>query len=162
MFSGLDDELRQRLLNEIDTAFLNNRYPGDHGIGGKDVSVFRGKWQDISLETIIYNRSAISEFSTEGFAYYLPAFLKAIIVHTEAVDTLIYQVIPRLIPPKMPADRYLIKVMEELKPDQKLAIRDFFVAYEQLLPNEIGDYSVVNLHDLERAIKYWTTEAASK
>ncbi|MBI1282355.1 MAG: hypothetical protein GC179_29785 [Anaerolineaceae bacterium] len=144
------EELRQILMNQIDEAFLNNRYPGDDGIGGDEVSKFSGKWQDIPLETIIYNRSVIAEFSTEGFAYYLPAFLKAIITHHQEVDVLADKVLLSLTPPEIPGDRFLIKVIEELDTKQKWAVRDFLAVYEMLFPGSIIS------GDLRRAISYWS------
>jgi hypothetical protein len=157
-----NEQLQQIILTEIDRVFLNNHYPGDHGIGGEEVSTFRGKWQDISLEMIIYNRSSIAEFSTEGFAYYLPAFLKAIITYHDEVDTLVYTVLTRLVPTEVFGGRYLAKVIEELNGIQKLVIRDFLISYKHLFPNDIHDYGPITLYNLERAIIHWTNEAILK
>jgi hypothetical protein len=82
------DELRE----EIHAAFAGRPYPGDEnlalrqpgcpGYEGDDVArFFRGKdWREITLESILngsgLDRNAFMFFMTsEGFVYYLPAFL---------------------------------------------------------------------------------------
>lgn len=62
---------------------------------------FGGKrWQEISLDTMFEWRMGIHSMTAKGFRYYLPAFMRAIMLHSEkTVDLLPDTVVTRLEPP---------------------------------------------------------------
>lgn len=92
----------ENLQQEIDVAFAWRPYPGDDNLGlrepgprgdkGKKVNMFlRGKdWRELTLESLLKHKDGphglIPFMSSEGFAYYLPAFLKLSLDFDNAFD----------------------------------------------------------------------------
>jgi hypothetical protein len=82
--SPLDDAEQQDLIDMIRTAFAERLYPGDDRLCGSEYGdepaeyalEFSGlDWQTLHPEFLSYHHAALSFFTDEGFACFLPAFL---------------------------------------------------------------------------------------
>jgi hypothetical protein len=82
----IDDADQQNLIDVIRTAFAERLYPGDDQLCGSDYGdepaeyalEFSGlDWRTLHPEFLSYHHAALSFFTDEGFAYFLPAFLIA-------------------------------------------------------------------------------------
>ena len=176
------DVLRQNVAKQIEEAFADTPYPGDNNIGwgcgseGKEFEeVVRGKhWKDLTLDFIIKHRSNIHCMTTDGFRFYLPAFLLAIVWHWEEVDTLPIGVFRSLTPPDyVDAERifqlfpnlnnissisddvdeqmyHFIRQIRVFSMAEKSAVKLFLETYPDLFPQEIYLYDRV-----KRAFEFW-------
>ena len=96
---------RQALLTLIHNGFKDTPAP-KNGIAGYDLDDFANKhWRDITPEIVRKYRDEFISFSPEGFRFYLPAILTAIISHPKVADTAVDNIIRYLSPPE-PDDIY--------------------------------------------------------
>jgi hypothetical protein len=85
-YPPLDDDEQRDLIGLIRTAFSERPCPGDDQLCGSDYGdepaeyalEFSGlDWRTLHPEFLSYHHAALSFFTDEGFAYFLPAFLIA-------------------------------------------------------------------------------------
>lgn len=87
----------EQIVADIVCAFRDNAYPGNDRIAydqsgthlecSEIVAAFQGKqWQEVDLETLVRESSAVYFFTPAAFAYYLPAFLCAALLHHGSSD----------------------------------------------------------------------------
>ena len=169
------DELRQRLGRHIEESFADTPYPGDDRIcktdvdGSDMVRAFRGKdWRDLQLNIITNYHVDMALMTPEGFRFYLPAFMLAVLFYYGHVSTLPMGLMHSLTPPDAGLlQKYLEKKTDPLKHTQigdflnrvsafnsreKAAIRVFLETYRKWQPNARSE-----LRHLERAIEFWKT-----
>ncbi|HEX4454907.1 MAG TPA: DUF6714 family protein [Kofleriaceae bacterium] len=93
----------------------------DEGIG----AYFRGRtWQGHEVQSLRYHSAGLSFFTAEGFAYYLAAYLLAVIDDARAADTIIDSVLFHLSPTQLDktwGDSYLAR-LACLSPAQRRAV----------------------------------------
>src|SRR5438270_13812260 len=96
------DLYSQELARQVETAFSDVPYPGDDAIVplydnephcdecANLARTFRSKnWQSVPLEILFLERGSLPLFTAEAFRYYLPAFLRAALLHSiKETDTL--------------------------------------------------------------------------
>jgi hypothetical protein len=130
-------EQRDELISRIAGAFAATPYPGDEHIVYDNSDwhleckaireTFRGvRWQDLTFETLLYNRGSLSAFTPAAFCYYLPAYMIACMRHYRTADTMLDNVAYSLTKPDKarfvpPFDA----VVAKLSKPQKSAIRAF-------------------------------------
>ena len=93
----MSEKFREDFLRKLEDAFSNTPYPKDdkiirqRRIDSKQINdSLKGKhWTEIPLDTLISYRDKLTYFTVEGFRFYLPAFIRAAILHPREVDTLI-------------------------------------------------------------------------
>ena len=82
----IEDAEQRQLIETIRTAFSDRAYPGDDRLCGSDYGdepaeyalEFRGlDWRTLHPELLAYHYPALSFFTAEAFAYFLPAFMIA-------------------------------------------------------------------------------------
>jgi hypothetical protein len=82
----IEDAEQHQLVDVIRAAFAKRPYPGDDHLCGSDYGdepaeyalEFRSlDWRTLHPEFLSYHHAALSFFTAEGFAYFLPAFLIA-------------------------------------------------------------------------------------
>lgn len=162
------EALRQELAEEIRKAYKEVEYPGeDHFELGHEVESFRGyTWQDIPIDILILRRDELHYLTPEAFAYFLPAFLIAILLNSNEVDSLhpnllfFYLVPPQNIDGK--SSEYtdyrrqrLSKIREILTASQKRAIFKVYDMYSDLFPDHELSLEEEGLRD--RALTYWAS-----
>ena len=74
------------LIAEIETAFSDARRPSDEELFSYDdegaLDILRGRrWQDVPDDELDYHSCALATLSAHGFAYFLPAFMRAALRH---------------------------------------------------------------------------------
>ena len=82
-------------------------------------AIFQGRnWRDISHETLWVQSAALSFFTPEAYNYYLPAYLRAAILHYDEVDVLPDSIVYSLCPSKEVElrDRYFQKRVSTFTP----------------------------------------------
>src|SRR5579862_9467777 len=118
----------QKLVQQVETAFSDVPYPGDDAIvplyDNKPhcdectelAEKFRGKnWQLVPFETLFWERGSLPLFTTEAFRYYLPAFLRAELLHPSETDTLGENLYNLLTPPENENGDKMTRFLERLK-----------------------------------------------
>ncbi|MEP7292247.1 MAG: DUF6714 family protein [Chloroflexota bacterium] len=95
----------KQVVSEIQNAFQNTPYPHDNDIGRDEYEgqelwkpLQNRHWSEVPLELIKRYRDELSMFSYEGFRFYLPAFMLAILLHPDEVDTLHSNLLVNLTP----------------------------------------------------------------
>ncbi len=156
-----DDEVARQIAGEVAEAFARVSYPGDdrllesptHWESASVLEAFRGKqWRSVALDVLFTHRLSLALFSPEAFRFYLPAYLTAALLHSEAVDTLRENVFFLLTPSDSDGVRsnWLQARIALLDAKQKAAIRRFvelYVEREQSYPDP----------HRQRALAYWHT-----
>lgn len=106
----------KRIAEDIARAFRDVGYPGDDRIAYDQtgnhleccevVKAFqRKRWRDIDINTLARESSAIYFFTPAAFAYYLPAFLNAALLHHDSSDALPSTIINSFVLPSHHIDR---------------------------------------------------------
>ncbi len=166
----MSEELREKIEQQIESAFAETPYPGDDLISktmNDEVSrAFRAiHWHDLSLKQIIDYGMDLQAFTPEGFRFYLPAFLLAVLRYYGQVSTLPISLMHSLAPPD---PNLYLKYQENQSPHnsvsdflsrvsvftlrEKAAIRDFLLSYRRLYPEATREQRHLN-----RALEFWKT-----
>lgn len=133
------------LVQEIEAAFTDTQYPGDNAIvplyenqphcpecAGL-ANNFRGKtWRSISLETLAWERSSLPPFTDQAFQYYLPAFLRAALLHRLETDTLWENIFYTLTPPEEATGREMASFVGRINgfnAGQKAVLKEYMRFY---------------------------------
>jgi hypothetical protein len=156
------DELAQ----EIERAFADARHPGvdrlveypDYWESPNVVQSFGDThWKSVPLDTLIEQRLSLPLFTPEAFRFYLPAFLRASLLHPSAVDTLTENIFYMLTPPPVSAGPEMEQFLRRLSgfsAQQKAALRKFIQLYNQTETSYPDSRR-------ERAEKFWEEYAQS-
>jgi hypothetical protein len=148
------------VIQEIKLAFANTPYPGNNRIGTFELNFsFKGlHWKDVPWELLFFHRFEISSFTPEGFRFFLPAILLAVLIHHKEVDTLTETLIYRIVPPQdeINFDANL-NFVELLTTAEKNAIYKFLLKCRELYPTAGWSYGEDSMEELETAIQFWST-----
>jgi hypothetical protein len=159
-----EDTLRLKLVRQIEEVFADTPFPGDENISPYEyeihVELFRGRhWKDIPLETIFRERGELSFFTPEAYRFFLPAFMRATLLHYIEMDTLSGNLISHLSPKHGDSDSGLhnlfIRMNNGFSRTEQKAILAFLESYLQLFPEEYSVEDRVYRPMLDRAIEYW-------
>lgn len=103
------DLYRQELAQQVEIAFSDVPYPGDDNIAKSPntslssgiSTLFVGKnWQEVPLSSLFQERLSLGLFTPEAFCYFFPAFLRAVLLHSDQMDTLWENLFFDLTPPE--------------------------------------------------------------
>jgi hypothetical protein len=156
----MSHNIRESLIQEIEQAFAMNIYPGDENIGRVEIQEFRGDWKALPLEVIIMGRGELGFLTPEGFHYYLPAFLRAALLHRLEVDTLVDNLFYHLSISETD-DTWetgrLMRIVALLTNHQKRVILKYFEHFLDLFPEDRLFYSqnILGRTTLETATRFW-------
>lgn len=153
------DEMSAKIVQETQIAFADIQYPGDDRLvesSGyweleKLAEQFRGKnWKEVPVTTINRYRFCLSFFTPEAFCYYLPAFILAVRLFPDEVDTLPDNVYYRLTPPEQDGTQMdkLIRIANILNLPQKEVVKQFIQLYLIEEPSS-------SIPQRERITKFW-------
>lgn len=163
----------EEALKVIETAFVNTPYPGDSNLVWSHDEVemehdFRGEhWRDIPLNLIFTHQMGLAFFTREAFRFYLPAFMRAILLRPNEGYRLSSNLLAHLTPAESLPDRWT-KVIRESMMEQLLnqaasftqieiaAIITFLETFKQLFKAE---YQSLNLKMADHALVFWKTRA---
>ncbi|MEZ4671890.1 MAG: DUF6714 family protein [Anaerolineae bacterium] len=152
------DETYNELASEITIAFEPIPYPGDDPkvVGNWwELSNFLGKkWKEVSLEDVNTNWGP-HHFTPKGLAYYLPAYLIAILLHPEQVDKLAREAVLKVLSPTKGEDGKIHKLpfSNELTSNQIKCIHRFVEAFGQIYPVWIKEWDYQEI--LQKGLEYW-------
>jgi hypothetical protein len=159
------EAFREELASQIEQAFANTPYPENGDVGYELEDIEGLHWKEVPTSLLRAHRDELSSFTPEGFRFFLPALLIAVILHPDQVDTLTWNIIGKLAPPEPESDirAELFDFLEitfrqrvsVLSPEEKAAVRAFVEAYDQLEPLDDGGYYT---WAWERAWDFWTEE----
>lgn len=129
-------------VQKIEQAFAGAEHPGqdrlvaypDYWESPSVIESFADTaWDSVPLDTLINHRLSLPLFTPEAFRFYLPAFLRAAVLHPVAVDTLTENLFFMLTPPESAGpemDLFLGRVAG-LNAAQKAVIRKFIKLYNE-------------------------------
>lgn len=129
----------EALALQISRSFDNVQYPGDSNLvvmSRKDdeernevVKTFSGKhWRDISIDSLRYHYDALFFFTPAAYGFYLPAYLRASVLHYDEAGMIPGSVIFSLTPPEERSGPEMVKFIsrvDSLNLAQKRAITSF-------------------------------------
>jgi Uma2 family endonuclease len=157
-----NEDLRIKAVEQIETAFVETPYPGDENISTDrdeiDERILRSKhWRDLSLETIYKVRNGLSFLTPEAYRFYLPAFMRATLLHYYQVDTLSSSLISHLSPEKRGDQLYnfFLSMNGNFNRVEQQAIVAFLEALFSLYPEEFAEWNTVYRPMLNSGIEYW-------
>jgi hypothetical protein len=154
----MSENLRQELALEIEAVFEVVEYPGENpkNIGNWwEIGRFLGKKSnEIALEDINTNWG-LHHFTGKGFIYYLPVFLRAILLYPEEVDGLAREAVIKVLAPDDSVRWSTKNVLftTELSANQITCIRKFLEMVEEIYPIWIKEWDFREI--LQRALNYW-------
>jgi len=148
----------RRQIDFIERAFRDVAYPGDDRISvGSDLDaielreLFKAKhWSVVPLSAVRSERGSLSFFTPEAFRFYLPAFLRAVLLYPQETDTLRENLFYTLTPPESEGESmsWFRELAEGLTVPQREVIRSFVKSFAESEP-----YYSKAIRD--RALKYW-------
>jgi hypothetical protein len=142
--------MSQELIARIEEAFKDVPYPGDDNLDRGyplEVEDFIGKhWKDLPFDFMFSNREALWSFSGEGFHFYLPAFLIAMLRYPGRMDTLPDVLMVQLVPSET---HWRFRALERFTEAQVQVVHDFLWEYFLTI-------SETNENSLHEAIDFWT------
>ncbi|MEO8610853.1 MAG: DUF6714 family protein [Chloroflexota bacterium] len=155
----VDEKYRKKLARQVELAFDKSQYPGDDkivahpntSISSHLPALLAGKhWKELTLEVIIQENLSLPLLTSEGFRFYLPAFLRAALLFPDQVDILPSNIFSSLTPPDEEEIqmRDFLNRVNEFTQEQIEAIKSFvkmYVAIESSYPDARRD----------KAISFW-------
>ncbi len=166
---------KQDVILKIESAFADTPYPGDDRIGWSHEAesireLFQGMhWRTLPVSFIYEHRVDLMYFTDDGFRFFLPAFMLALLNHPDDVDRLSLNLLLRLCPPnafpgqlspdsiRSLSEKFLIRA-SVFTHEEIAAIIAFLELYEQLFADE---HQVSGLGLPESAILFWKTRLHS-
>jgi hypothetical protein len=154
----MSENLRYELISEIENAFSTVIYPGDDpkNVGNYwEIGGFLGKKSnEITLE-VINGNWGLHHFTDKGLIYYLPVFLRTILLYPEQVDGLAREAVLKVLAPDHSVRWVTRNVLftTELSASQITCIRKFLEMVEEIYPIWIKEWDFREI--LQRALNYW-------
>lgn len=164
-------KMRESIIGEvklqISKSFDDIPYPGDKNIfiesGAhifdveKAVNQLKVKhWQDIPIDALINNRDRIGYLTANGFQFYIPAFLCAVIDKPAEVDVMLDNTISYLMTSRKHQRQILLSKRVSLFTDSQIgAIVAFFKDYEIIYPPARWSITNGDKQQIEHSINYW-------
>ena len=148
---------RENLVEKIHEAFKDTPAP-KNGYVGYELEEFKQvHWRDVPVELIRKYRDSFGNFSPEGFRFYLPAILTAIILQPKIVDTAVNNIIFYVSPPELdePFNQGFDLRVKEFCQEEKQAISLFLNSYRELEPYGWWTTDETYRMKLDRAIDFW-------
>ena len=176
-FSASLEKSRNTILQKIESVFKRTPYPGDDNIGtpspfGGSVlgtyHLFKGDWRKVPLD--IVKTTSMTDFSPEGFRYYLPAFLRASVLAFDVVYHVFLFLIPYVLDEYNAYDdpewkeRYwndFLKQASLFSSKEKKVIQNYLEYYAQFFLEFYSNYEEVYIgskekKQIERGIRFWS------
>lgn len=146
---------KNRLVEEIQTAFRDVPMPSDIGMYLEKLeNRQRGDVKPVEYRPIA---DELHWFTPEGFCYFLPSILEAVILYPVDADVMTISILRALSPSYQSGINYeqFESRVYRLDTKQKKAIRLFIEHYELLFPNDRWDYASFDIVNLSHAITFW-------
>lgn len=175
-----DEEKRKEVIEQIKKAFTDTPPPKGWKIGydwndpeddNMEVAFKKyAHWQELPFEIIFQYRNELFYLTDEGFHFYLPAFMVAILKRGHDTDTLVDTILDRLVPPSL----YYPNSYEEKDEasyekraklftlDECKAIFSFLKCYKAMFYDEFTGPSAYQQDLTESALVYWFLLAEDK
>ncbi len=158
------DEYNRRaaqIAARLEAAFASVPYPGDDNISASPQwhvnaemdHFFKGRnWPGLSPEELSEQRFSLYHFTPAAFRFFLPAYMRAALLHSEVVDTVWEFVFGCLAPPEdsdSSAMQWFMARVEGLTPDQRSAAKAYICFYTEI-ENSYPDPR------RQRALAFWS------
>jgi hypothetical protein len=153
------------LAKMVEEAFANTKPPDDNEIvtmvDGKDhcaecaeiMEQFKGKnWQDVPLEHLIWQKDALPLLMPSAFRHYLPAYMRAELLHGDQTDVIGESIFFNLTPPK--EDEYqewFINRVTGFTAKHQETIRDYILLF-------LGTEATTFDEDEGRTMRFWNLD----
>lgn len=149
---------RKYLIDQIHLAFQDTPSP-QSGVAGIELEDFTMKhWSDISAQTIRKYQDEFSSFSPEGFRFFLPAIITAVILHPEICDLAVENIVVYLSLPE--PDNILYNYFQARSKlftrAEKQAIALFLKSYREFHPYGWWTSNEESRIVLDKAITFWS------
>lgn len=163
------NKLHDEILNEISKVF--NAKPKDTLFvksAGQyfDVTLVSSElkcehWNELPIQTLVNYRNILAYFNEDGFYFYLPAWLSAIIREPHKVDTLTESVVFFLTPHESDSDLHeaFLKRANKFSKAEASVIVKFFESYFDLFPINNWSHSNKHIQQISEALKFWSHKA---
>jgi len=155
----MDIEAKKELVKEIELAF--NDVPKPDNVGIYLESLQGRSREDVKPIEFRPISDELASFTTEGFCYFLPAMLEAVILYPDETDVLTESIIRKLAPPTK-SEKYVELLQQQfdsrteyLNLEQKKAVKHFVMSYRELFPNNGWSYYIHDQITLNNAIEFW-------
>ena len=154
----MDNTKRRELATKIQEVFRNTPHPSEDQIGGYLDALKGYKWDNLPIEVISSYKHDFHRLSAEGFRYFMPALMRAVILQPEEADALVDNIVSLLTPPK--DDVLVSKTFEyriqNLNNQERAMIATFMVSYKDLEPDGAWTNVAKASNMLDGAIEYWS------
>jgi hypothetical protein len=172
----MSEDWRKELVQKIESAFADTPPPAQQKLvifgWGVVTEGIQGKhWSEIDLDVLLKHKGTLSASPIDAFRYYLPAFLRAAVLHPDRVDTVHDSLIFLLTPPYR-YDNVLSESKESgphkrfrkragsFSREEKAVISAFLASYKEL--DEFSwAWTDSEKEELERGIQYWKKASTS-
>lgn len=162
----MPDTLKQRVARQIEKAFNEAPYPGDHNIAGYEgdeiAQAFKDKhWRDLSPDVLHKYRWDVFLLTPEAFRFYAPALMLAALLHHEQVGTVTDNLIFCLTPQSQEQINnyhageyhdYFSRRAAAFSTPEKVAILAFLDTFVAVYP--LG-YLLYNIDVMGSTVEFW-------
>ena len=141
---------KTKILRKISKCFQNSPSPEKGNILKTNLTTFLEaeqiresfddiSWESLNFKTLTDNKAAIDYFSDAAFAYFLPAFMKAILLDIDRSDTIAAKLLEKLTLPIF--QDMLIEYLDYLKDEKKLEfLNDYYKEQFSNINDRIHDF----------------------
>lgn len=126
---------KETLIEHISKYFKTNGYNIKNLIHKESIGSYEAKqieesfihktWKEIDIKLLIANKSALGFLSNEGFIYFLPAYMKLLILEFEAADVIVDDLLDKLLLPTE-ADIQLQYIEYKMEENRIADLDDFY------------------------------------
>jgi hypothetical protein len=153
----MNEETRRAFAKKIENVFNDVIYPVGHEFGteeGELVEELTGTdWREVSLDTLVKYAGDLP-FNPALFHFYLPAFLRAIVLNPSKMSDL--GIIQVMLTPRQSDNEHMHRVfqwrVELFAQEQKLLIADFLEDFGELYTHMQG---IPHFEPIASAIVFW-------
>lgn len=148
---------REELAERIQKIFEATVYPGDDKIGGQLVDDFIGQrdWQLVPIEVLWRNQTELPIFTADAYRFFLPAFLRAILLSSIG-EAMLDSVVPSLLPSETTDMGHIADhAAPKFTMAERSIVAEFLRAVKTLFPNSA--YSVLDelKQSIDDGIQLW-------
>lgn len=135
----------------VDRLVIDNS--GQHLECNQVKAKFRGRhWRELSVEDLQYESEALAFFSPEAFRFFLPAFIRAALLHYDQADLIPMNVVSWFTPSDDPQLKpYRRERTESLTANQKAVVLRFI---RYLRETHAADFSSEELEKTEKLLSH--------
>jgi len=152
---------KENLIKNISNCFKTDTYSIENLINKESFGSYEAKqiekafsykkWEKLDQKLLIANKSALGFLSDEAFIYFLPAYMKLLILEFEAADVIVDTLLEKLLLPTE-ADMQLRYIEYKMEENKIADLDDFYQKEIKRIEDKIHDFiSMTTLLNLEQS-----------